>query len=66
MKNTKQTPKEIYKMSTNEMMNLIETMTNYDELAAKVKAKADAIRNTIKEEMELNMSPQTERLGRSE
>ena len=36
-------------MSTNEMMNLIETMNNYDELAAKVKAKADA---TIKEEME--------------
>ena len=39
-------------MSQNEMMNLIETMNNYDELAAKVKAKADAIRSTIKEEME--------------
>lgn len=39
-------------MSQNEMMNLIETMNNYDELASKVKAKADAIRATIKEEME--------------
>lgn len=39
-------------MSQNEMMNLIETMNNYDELAAKVKAKADAIRATIKEQME--------------
>lgn len=39
-------------MSQNEMMNLIETMNNYDDLAAKVKAKADAIRSTIKEEME--------------
>ena len=39
-------------MSKTEMMTLIETMNNYDELAAKVKAKADAIRNTIKEEME--------------
>ena len=39
-------------MSKNEMMNLIETMNNYDELAAKVKAKADAIRDTIKAEME--------------
>ena len=29
-------------MSKNEMLNLIETMNNYDELAAKVKAKADA------------------------
>lgn len=34
------------------MMNLIETMNNYDDLAAKVKAKADAIRATIKEQME--------------
>lgn len=39
-------------MSQNEMMNLIETMNNYDDLAAKVKAKADAIRATIKEQME--------------
>ena len=39
-------------MSQNEMMNLIETMNNYDKLASKVKAKADAIRSTIKEEME--------------
>ena len=39
-------------MSQNEMMNLIETMNNYDELASKVKAKADAIRATIKEQME--------------
>ena len=39
-------------MTRNEMMNLIETMNNYDELAAKVKSKADAIRTSIKEEME--------------
>lgn len=39
-------------MSQNEMMNLIETMNNYDDLTAKVKAKADAIRATIKEQME--------------
>jgi len=39
-------------MSKNEMMSLIETMNNYDDLAAKVKAKADAIRDAIKEEME--------------
>ena len=39
-------------MSQNEMMNLIETMNNYDDIAAKVKAKADAIRATIKEQME--------------
>lgn len=39
-------------MSQNEMMNLIETMNNNDDLAAKVKAKADAIRATIKEQME--------------
>ena len=39
-------------MSKNDMLNLIETMNNYDELAAKVKAKADAIRDAIKAEME--------------
>ena len=39
-------------MSKTEMMTLIETMNNYDELAAKVKAKADAIRDNIKAEME--------------
>ena len=38
-------------MSKNELIALIETMNNYDELAAKVKAKADAIREAIKEEM---------------
>ena len=38
-------------MSKNEMIALIETMNNYDELAAKAKAKADAIREAIKEEM---------------
>ena len=38
-------------MSKKEMVALIETMNNYDELAAKAKAKADAIRETIKEEM---------------
>ncbi len=38
-------------MSKNEMIALIETMNNYDELAAKAKSKADAIRKAIKEEM---------------
>ena len=38
-------------MSKNEMITMIETMNNYDELAAKAKAKADAIREAIKEEM---------------
>lgn len=38
-------------MSKNEMISLIETMNNYDDLAAKAKAKADAIREDIKEEM---------------
>jgi len=38
-------------MSKNEMIAMIETMNNYDELAAKAKAKADTIREAIKEEM---------------
>lgn len=38
-------------MSKKEMVALIETMNNYDELAAKAKAKADAIREAIKAEM---------------
>ena len=38
-------------MSKNEIISLIETMNNYDELAAKAKAKADAIRDALKEEM---------------
>ena len=38
-------------MSKNELIALIETMNNYDELASKAKAKADAIREAIKEEM---------------
>ena len=38
-------------MSQNEMIAMIETMNNYDELAANAKAKADAIREAIKEEM---------------
>ena len=38
-------------MSKNEMVAMIETMNNYDELAAKAKAKADALREAIKEEM---------------
>lgn len=33
------------------MVAMIETMNNYDELAAKAKAKADAIREALKEEM---------------
>ena len=32
-------------MTRNEMMNLIETMNNYDELAAKVKAQGKGGRN---------------------
>lgn len=39
-------------MSKNEMLSLIETLNNYEELTAKVKAKADAIRDAIKSEME--------------
>ncbi len=38
-------------MTKNEIINLIETMNNYDELAAKAKAKADAIRDALKDEM---------------
>ena len=38
-------------MSKNEMISMIETMNNYDDLASKAKAKADAIREAIKEEM---------------
>ena len=36
-------------MSKNEIVSLIETMNNYDELASKAKAKADAIRDALKE-----------------
>ena len=38
-------------MSKNEMISMIEAMNNYDDLAAKAKAKANAIREAIKEEM---------------
>ena len=38
-------------MSKKEIESLVEQMNNYDELAAKVKAKADAIREAIKAEM---------------
>lgn len=38
-------------MSKKELVALIETMNNYDELATKAKAKADAIRDALKEEM---------------
>lgn len=38
-------------MSKNELVSMIEEMNNYDELAAKVKAKADAIREMLKDEM---------------
>lgn len=38
-------------MSKNEIVSLIETMNNYDELAGKAKAKADAIREELKGEM---------------
>ena len=38
-------------MSKNEIVSLIETMNNYDELAGKARAKADAIREALKGEM---------------
>ena len=38
-------------MSKNEIASLVETMNNYDKLASKAKAKADAIRDALKEEM---------------
>ena len=38
-------------MSKNEIVSLIETMNNYDELAGKAKAKADAIREALIGEM---------------
>lgn len=38
-------------MSKSELISMVEAMNNYDELAAKVKAKADAIREALKEEM---------------
>ena len=38
-------------MTKTEMLNLIETMNNYDELAAKAMEKADTIRSALKEEM---------------
>ena len=41
-------------MSKNEMISLIESLNNYEDLMAKVKAKADAIRDEIKAEMEAN------------
>lgn len=39
-------------MSKHELISMIETMNNYDNLAAKAKEKADAIRSAIKAEME--------------
>lgn len=38
-------------MSKHELISMIETMNNYDDLAVKAKAKADAIREAIKAEM---------------
>ena len=38
-------------MSKNEIVSLIETMNNYDELASKARAKADTIREALKGEM---------------
>lgn len=38
-------------MSKNEMISLIETMNNYEDLATKAKEKANTIRDAIKEEM---------------
>ena len=48
---SKHYPKGDRTMSKNEIVSLIETMNNYDELASKAKAKADAIRDTLKSEM---------------
>ena len=39
-------------MSKSEMISLIETMNNYDDLATKAKAKADAIREAILEQLD--------------
>lgn len=39
-------------MSKHELISMIETMNNYDDLASKAKAKADTIRSAIKAEME--------------
>ena len=38
-------------MTKNEIIAMIETINNYDDLAARAKAKADAIREALKEEM---------------
>lgn len=38
-------------MSKHELISKIKAMNNYDALASKAKAKADAIREAIKEEM---------------
>ena len=40
-------------MSKNEIVSMIETINNYDELASKAKAKADAIRAALKEEIDI-------------
>ena len=42
-------------MSKNEIVSLIETMNNYDELASKAKAKADAIRDALTLELPLRV-----------
>ena len=39
-------------MSKNEIVSMIETMNNYDELASKAKAKADAIRDAGKSHLQ--------------
>ena len=39
-------------MSKNEMVTIIEQLRNYEELAANVKAKADALRDIIKAELD--------------
>ena len=41
-------------MSKNEIVSMIETMNNYDELASKAKAKADAIRDAEEEMLRLD------------
>lgn len=53
---THRLPNKIYfkgecDMSKHELISMIEAMNNYDALASKAKAKADAIREAIKEEM---------------
>ena len=50
-------------MSKNEMISMIETMNNYDDLASKAKAKADAIRERVRSGM-ANAKAKGAKIGR--